>query len=407
MIAIISLLTGVTLARLLNAEGRGELAIIIAFASFISTIANFSISDVMAKRQSHDVNIFSISVLMTVSAVICSCFVIFLRFSGLVVEENTLELVVVYALFLTPINLYNSYLIGVLQSMRLFSQLMKMKVILPLSSAIMIASLAITYHLSIEIVLGIYAFSNTLVAISLSFFLKSRIKIYFCTSEARSVINQAKTFHIVTIVIVGATEIDKILVAGILEATSVGNYVVAATIPIALVNLILSTAQTVLLPMYEKNNFNNYFVTSSRFYFMILFPLMFVVGAMLYFIIPIIFGEQYYVAALISPLLMMSWGVSGFKRLHAKTIRGLGCERYFVIAEFIYVLLLTVSVCATSYMLFVDIYIFVLIVTLSSFSSACYCFVKLTSLLCIYDYRSFWSISSLMGDIRSLTNRSA
>ncbi|EHZ7343045.1 oligosaccharide flippase family protein [Vibrio vulnificus] len=399
LIAFISLLTGIILARFLNADGRGELSIIITYATFISTLSNFSIPEVIVKKENNNLNILNILLLLSlISAFGCSLFfLVWFVVDGLIFNE-----IVFYAAFFIPANFLNGYLIGVLQSRQLFGKLMWVRIIMPLSSVTLIVAVALLGHLTVNIVIGIYIISNLLVLISLFLLLNRDFYFKFDILEVKNVIKWSRSFHLVTVIIIAATEIDKLLIASALDATSIGNYVVATTIPIALTNLIVSTAQTVLLPMYKKDNLRDFYITCSRFYFLVLTPLMILVGGLLYFIIPVLFGKQYYIAAELAPFVMLSWVFSGFKRLHARTIRGLGFEKIFSISEVIYLSSISLISFFFIMLLYIDIFYFSVILVASSFVSFFYCLIMLSKSIIDSNVACFFSLQALKNDIVGL-----
>nr|WP_229579095.1 oligosaccharide flippase family protein [Proteus terrae] len=402
LIALISLLTGIILARFLNADGRGELSIIITYATLISTLSNISIPEIIVKRENNCLNVLNVLLLLMLTGFFCSILFFVIWFF---IEQSIFNMIVLYAVFFIPINFLNGYLIGVLQSRRSFGKLMWVRIIMPLSSVTFIVSLALLGNLTVNTVIGIYISSNLLVLITLLVLLYRDFVFKIDLKEVKDIIKWARSFHLVTVIIIAATEIDKILIASALDATSVGNYVVATTIPIALTNLIVSTAQTVLLPIYKQDNLREFYITCSRFYFLVLAPLMILAGGLLYFVIPILFGEQYYVAAGLAPFIMLSWVFSGFKRLHARTIRGLGFEKVFSISEVIYLLSISLLTLFLISLFSIDVLAFTAVLVVSSFVSFCYCFVSLSKSITNMNLVCLFSVRILRNDIVGLFHR--
>ena len=57
------MITGILLARTLDSDGRGELSIIVTYATLISTLSSFSIPEAIVKKNDKELNLFTASFL--------------------------------------------------------------------------------------------------------------------------------------------------------------------------------------------------------------------------------------------------------------------------------------------------------------------------------------------------------
>lgn len=403
LLTLLTLISGVILARFLNANGRGDLSSIITIVTFISTLSNLSIPDYLVKNCNKKITSKIFFILSVFILAISFAFFLLGWFSNL--YSKTTCLIIYFACFI-PINFLSSCYLSILQGQLRFTELMKIKFFLPCVSSLLIVILFFLNQVNVFNVIVVYLLANALVLI-LSFLSIKRLPSYDVESYGfLEVISGALKIHPVSILILIGVEIDKILFVGTFDNITIGNYFVAISLPLAVTNLIISTMQTLLLPIYNEHNLDKNFNVVTRFLFLVVFPFYLLCAGVIGFAIKVVYGQQYFLAATVAPLIFLGLYFSLFRRVHAKTIRCMGLESIFLLSELLYVLLATASfeVLRVMNMLSLDSAIFLLM--LSSFIVFIFSFFMLFFNIKNIELLSFFSYKKLMSDIRQIKSKS-
>ncbi|WP_320153689.1 oligosaccharide flippase family protein [uncultured Tolumonas sp.] len=403
LLTLLTLISGVILARFLNANGRGELSSIITIVTFISTLSNLSIPDYLVKNCNKKITskIFFIISIFTLTI----SFVIFLLgwYSNLYSKTTCL---LVYFICFIPINFLSACYLSILQGQLRFTDLMRIKLLLPCLSSLLIVILFFLNEINVFNVILVYLVANAFVLVFSFLSVKKIIDYNMVSSDFIEVITNALKIHPVSILVLISVEIDKILFVGTFDNITIGNYFVAISLPLAMTNLIISTMQTLLLPIYNEYNLDKNFNIVTRFLFLVVFPFYLLCAGVIGFAIKIMYGQQYFTAATIAPVVLLGLYFSLFRRVHAKTIRCLGLESIFLLSELLYVLLAIASFEFLRVMNMLTLGSAILLLMFSSFIVFVFSFFMLFFNIKNIEFLSFFSYKKLISDIRQIKSKS-
>ncbi|NGO00120.1 oligosaccharide flippase family protein [Grimontia sp. S25] len=332
---LLNFLSGLILARLLIPSDRGDLAILIALSIIISAISNLSSNEIIVKSKGNPTLLDLLSGI--VISILIGLFVLF--FLHITSYKELIQGYYWYFLIFIPLNFTTLISIALLQRDRKFSGLMLVRNIYPLLNSILIISFATIENLTILGVLISYLISNFIVAIYSVYIVRDMVKLEWKLYCTRRVISNIHIFHPITCLTILSSQLDKLVGSSILSSAEFGNYVVAITIPLAVTTVIISTAQTILLPIINKDNIKDIVCWQLYFFIWVGLPCFLVLLYLTDWLVPHIFGDKYSQASFMVYVGGLSLFFQVFRKVNVKSIKQLGMEGKFILVEITIILM--------------------------------------------------------------------
>ena len=344
--------SGIILARLLEVTARGELAVVITWATLISTISMLSISEIIIKTESKKLNLIDILVFLVITCLFGG--VIYLILEPLFFDEN-IDKYHFYFLMFIPINMLSAIFLSLLQKHKKFDKLMLVRNLFPIMNILLMIIVHFTFSLNVDSVLKLYLLSNIIVFIFAISYGYEYIDISFCKVKFSEYFRKIPGFHGVTIFVVISSQVDKLIATQVLNLHDLSNFVVASAIPISIANVFVSTSQTLLLPLLNKENISNVLSTSIRIYTWYMLPLFTVGFVTLSKLITLIFGTDYLLASKITIGVGIFYYFLIFRKSVSKSVRGFGLEVGFIYLELAYISFLLCITYTLNYIVMVSV----------------------------------------------------
>ncbi|WP_279130980.1 hypothetical protein [Photobacterium phosphoreum] len=247
-ISFLGISSGTLVARMLGAEGRGELAQVILLFSLITSIFSFSINDRLAVEKENRSMLFY-GLISVAQFFVLTPFVIFYGyFSGF-------DLLSIYLISMSLVTFYTLNVFGLMINRGELFLNSIFKLILPLSYNFLLVFLFLNYDINdIEVrhILIANFLSNLLLLIPCGLWLineaeNSMKKCYSITFWIRKNFKYIVTTHLFSVFLLVFSQIERIFIINYFPVNFVGQFVVSVSIVVFTYTIIINTSKTVIL----------------------------------------------------------------------------------------------------------------------------------------------------------------
>ncbi len=343
-VLICGLVTGVIAARLLQPEGRGEMAAILLWPHLIAWLGITGLHEavtffVSKKKASADVitaTAFWMAIVLSIVTAAAGYAVLpYLLGSDRVL---LLDVAQVYLLAYVPVHILMLSIIATDHGRQEFIKYnLLLRVIPPFLYLIGLAVLWVAGFVSVELFVlmswvGIAAATAMrLLLVGKGLVNKPSIK------EAKNLLVTGASFHITSVIVIFGAQIDRIYVMFQWGDVELGYYVVACMIATVALNVVTNTFHTVMYPKLSAMNSlreqKELFGKGLRFASLLLIAGCVVLTLIIPWAVKAIFGSAYDDAISIAVVLTIAYVPYGLRQIIIKGLRGLGDAKQSALGE--------------------------------------------------------------------------
>jgi len=331
-IQVITLASGVILARALHPEGRGLLALAMVWPILVAGVGVLGISDALVYRAAREqagpsaglTSALLLAVPQSLLLVAIGWFVIRLVFQGQPIVAAEAQ----FYLWYIPINLFILYAIAALQGRMEMTLFNVIRASVHLSYTLFLALLWFSHHVDVGSALSASLFSNAITAglCAVAIVRGRLVTLRLRGNELRSLINLGLKLNLGNLATVIASRLDFVILALLVSPEILGIYVVATAVG-ALPFLVPSSVSLILYPLFAGRAIDQARRAFARF--MLLAILMTLAAAPVVivfspFIVRVFFGNAFSAAVVTAQILGMASLMRGMSVMFSSVLRGLG-----------------------------------------------------------------------------------
>lgn len=335
LLAALGLIGGVLTARLLGAEGRGELAVILFWPHLLAGLCNMSLNEVVAvkagvRNEDNSNSVYSSAIVISIFLSIFTIAVVWPLLPSLIAPEYEylVGITQAYLLVFLPFSMLLGCCYGYLQAMNRFSLFNALRLHQP-TMLVLLLAVAFLYQFDVSAVMIAGLTLVSFIATAAVSLFVTKIKITRPSFKSISeVFRSAIPFHAVNLILFSAVEFDKFILVTYSNPESIGYYVVALSVAGAGSGIISNTANSMLPSILankaDVNEGKSYFIIAILVIASILIlstlPLMILAN----YFIPILYGVTFDSAVSIALILIPALGIRCLRQIIDRLLRSLG-----------------------------------------------------------------------------------
>lgn len=331
-IQLVTVASGVILARALGPQGRGDLAIAMLWPTLVSGVGTLGIADALTFRSALEgrgpsaalTNSLVLALFQSVLLVGIGWGVILLALHG----KPTVAANAEFYLWYIPLNLLTLYPGALLQGRMMMPSFNLVRASVHVSYTTCLALLWATHHLDVRAALfaSLLAAGMTLILCAAAVLHGRFVALRISVSELRSLITLGLKLQLGNIAFLLGSRIDIILLSLLVPTRVLGAYVVASAVG-ALPLLIPSAASLVLYPLFSRQQRAQAGRAFARFMLLGLFVTVSGAPVVIFVSPPIVklfFGGAFEPAVVIAQILGLASLLRGMGVMVSAVLRGLG-----------------------------------------------------------------------------------
>lgn len=343
--------TGVLTARLLLPEGRGALAAVLFWPQLIATLGLLSVNEATAFRVGEQPDqsdrVAAAAVRLVVPAAVIVAIISYLTLPWLLGEERRelWSIARLYALILIPLNFLSLSLLSVLQGRLQFSRYNLLRVLVPVTYLIGLLALWVVDEVDVLTVAVANLVAAAVVCGTTMWYCRSVFTVPVSADLVRRVLRDGLAFHGATILMVLASQADRLVALRLYGDATVGYYMVAFALASVGLSAVSGAFHTVLFPQIAQSKHRirpTLLSRGVRSAVTLLVPLTVVVALWAPQLVVFAFGSAFAPAGRTARALVGAFLLMALKEVLVRSIRGAGEARAGVIAEGISLMLFLV-----------------------------------------------------------------
>ncbi|EEC8032187.1 oligosaccharide flippase family protein [Escherichia coli] len=343
-VMLLGIITGILTARTLGAEGRGIFAEFLFWPQLISSVLILGLNDATAyftakyTRSGQEISKSAI-ILSGISIVIS--IVVTIIFACFKIDDDYLFFFLAYSfiyyLFFYISNILLSYNQGKLD----FLTFNLFKLISPITYFVLLSFFYAIGKLDLKSALISYVLSIVLASTLRIFISRSILNARVSLNKIKLVANKAIKFFFTNFMMIASQNIDKFVLFLFFTSIDAGEYVVAGTIPNAILAIVALSIQVVAFPNIANQKTQVLRVKSAKQWAVLTFFGNFFVCTILYnlspYLINFFYGTEFNNSIYISQLLIISVFLQAIRFSFIYILRGLGEVNFGLYSEMLYI----------------------------------------------------------------------
>lgn len=355
--AIVTVVSGIILARYLTVEDRGLVALILYWSTFVALIGSFSLHEAFVLRSSQGTplgaglpnTLLLAGVLWALTLSLSSLTVLSLpdQFAGL--DARWVMAFLGAFLFIRSLNMA---LVAVDQSLMNFDRLAFEQLLLPAFYTVLLMVAWLCGLLSVPVVLAVFLISRTPLVVVRAVRYRKMFIGRVTLTELRANIGIALKFHGVALLRTLAGQADKAIISLQWSLASIANFAVAFSAAGAAYSLVGQALGNISFPAASKvksEEMAEYFSRSFRVTSILLMCLLMPILLLAPILIPLVFGAKYEGAVIYTQILAVSLFFEPLVNMVDAILRGRGEVRPVIEMHICTILLFAVGWLATGY----------------------------------------------------------
>jgi O-antigen/teichoic acid export membrane protein len=343
LVVICGIATGIIVARLLLPEGRGILAIILFWPQLIAGIGILSLNEAVTYQISKsrdtqgtvEVTAFYLALILALITSVLSYFML----PYLLGEERSewLPLARTYLLLFIPFNFVALSLLAIDHGELKFTRLNLFRLSVPLIYLIGLIWLWLFNLMTVENVVWVN-FCSTFIATALRIIFARKYMIARPSWNMASVLlTMGMRFHVTVVLLILASQVDRIVVMTLWNDSSVGLYIVAFTVASSGLAVIASSFYTLIFPTIgHKKGIEaqaEYLAKGLRYAMLLIVASAIPLLVLTPWLVPFLFGSEFNSAVIPTIGLLLAYIPMSMRQIIVRSLRGLGKALPGVIAE--------------------------------------------------------------------------
>ena len=342
-ILLLSIFTGVLLARLLMPEGRGALAAILYWPHLIAGFCCLSINEAITYRicQPH-VNMDKISSTafwMSIGMGLI-LIIIFYPLIPLAMGDKRADishLSQLYSLFFFPSTILIMNLLSLDQGKLNFARFNVLRILQPLSYLLAIIYVWVFFEVTVKTVVVATLFSVIFTAFLRLSIVKNIFNHLPSFEETKKSLAIGLKFHFTNMSMFLGNEIDKLMIIMLSDNTKLGYYMVAFTVSSTGIGTIIQTFTSIIFPHIAQrsrgDDQNTLIIKSLKYASIIMILCNGLLIICIPVLLPILFGSAYQPSIILSIILLISNVFKGMRKIMVYCLRGAGKSRESTVSE--------------------------------------------------------------------------
>ncbi|MGH8196331.1 MAG: lipopolysaccharide biosynthesis protein [Woeseiaceae bacterium] len=338
-----TLATGVLLARLLEPEGRGALAAVMFWPQLIVGIGLLSLNDGIifhAHVTQSDKRVFTTTALCL--GLVLSALTVVL---GLILLPHLLGpqhshlawMAQVYLVGMAPLTFIDVVSLALDQSDLRFRRSNLVRLILSHTYLLGLVLLLAFGAVSIATALWVYWLGLLLTAAARIALIRRELATTLCAQDAKAILTASQRFHRGFLVFLLGSQADRIVVVTFWDASSIGHYVIAASIATAGLMSLTYSFQAVLVPRIAAAAGNAerkvWLVRGLRFSNVLIGLSALGLAAVVSWLVPLMYGDSFAPAVVPAVILALGGWPLALRQIIMRCLRAFGESGIAVIAE--------------------------------------------------------------------------
>lgn len=348
-VMLLGIITGILTARTLGAEGRGLFAEFVFWPQLISSVLILGLNDATAyftAKYTRNGQIISKSAIYLSGISVVISIVATLIFSHFKVDEEYLFLFLaysfVYYLFFYVSNILLSYNQGKLD----FLKFNLFKLISPITYLVVLSFFYVVDELNLKSALISHILSIILASTLRIFISKNVINARVSLSKIKLVAKKAIEFFFTNFMMIASQNIDKLVLFLFFTSIDAGEYVVAGTIPNAILAIVALSIQVVAFPNIANQKTRVLRVKTAKQWAVLTFFGNILICTILYnlspYLIRFFYGDEFNNSIYISQLLIIAVFLQVIRFSFIYILRGLGEINLGLYSEMLYVFIFSI-----------------------------------------------------------------
>ena len=332
LIQVVTVASGVILARALGPEGRGDLALAMLWPSLVASIGMFGLGDAIVYRAAREHQ--GQSVVLSNALLLALGQSLLLGAVGWVViltalhTKPSLVMDADFYLWFIPLTLMTSYAVAFLQGRMAMQSFNFLRASVHTSYTVLLGLLWANHMVSVRSALTASLLANGItLGLCVAALLRGGSFAYRVTAEEmRSLIGLGMKLQLGNIAFLLAARIDMVMLSFLVSTRVLGNYVIATAVG-ALPLLVPSAASFMLYPLFSRQPRAQASRAFARFMLgalpmtLLSAPVVVLISP---FVISTFFGGEFGSAVVIAQILGLASVVRGLSVMTAAVLRGLG-----------------------------------------------------------------------------------
>ena len=336
-LSVLGILTGSMTARWLFPAGRGALAAVLFWPQFLAGIGLLSLGDATtyrtgtAREKSAVILASSFWLALALSAIVTGAGFLAMPFFLGEARAHLVGLAQIYLLVFIPFNFVTLVLLASDQGKIYFARYNLLRLLVPVIYLTGLLILWTTKNVSVARVVAIDCAATVLVALTRLFAKEPILLMKPAWEETKTLLRIAARFHVASVLLFLASEADTFVCLLLWDDATLGRYAVALGIASSSLAVFSGTLQKVLFPHLAQIQDVAYrikFLERSLLYSAALLAILLVlVGSLLPWMIPLLFGEAFRDTVFMTQLLLVAYFFIALKTIIIQILRGLGESR--------------------------------------------------------------------------------
>lgn len=331
-IQVITVASGVILARALGPEGRGALALAMLWPTLVAGLGLLGISDAVVYRAAREnerpsaalSNALPLAIIQSLLLSVAGWLLIRIALHG----KPTVAADADFYLWYIPLNLLGIYAIAYLQGRMAMSYFNLFRASVHVAYTVLLALLWVSNHVNVRTALAASLLSN-LITVGLcaaSLVRAGVVALRVSVSELRSLITLGLQLNLGNLASVFASRIDIVMLSFLVTPSALGDYVVATTVG-ALPFLLPSAVSLILYPLFARQQREKAGRAFSRFMLLAILltlagiPVVLMISPL---VVKVFFGSAFSPAIVIGQILSVASLLRGMNTMLGSVLRGLG-----------------------------------------------------------------------------------